>query len=61
MSEDRQKRPYNRQLKPAEDRGNIRLEIVRLCYRHDHESTRVIARARELEAYILGDQPADKA
>ena len=33
---------------------SIRLEIVRLCHRHDLEPVRIIERAKEIEAYVLG-------
>jgi hypothetical protein len=42
------------------DRDSIRLELVRLVYRHDKAPDDAIERARELERYVFG-QPADKA
>jgi hypothetical protein len=47
-------------LQPGADRGLIRLELVRLAHRHDHTSEEIVKRAQALEAYVLGDQAADK-
>ena len=58
--EEKQKRTYTRRLNNSAERASIRLEIVRLCYRHDHESAKIVAKAREIEAYLFDDQPADK-
>lgn len=35
----------------------LRLELVRLVHRFDHEPERVIDRAKALEAYVLSAQP----
>lgn len=48
-------------LQPGADRAYIRLELVRLAHRHDHSADQIVERARALEAYVLGDQPGDKA
>lgn len=61
MSEERQKRTYTRRLHNSPENATLRLEIVRLCHRHDQSASVIIARAKELEAYIIGGQPADKA
>jgi hypothetical protein len=31
----------------------MRLEIVKLCHRHDLEPERIIERAKSIEAYVL--------
>lgn len=36
----------------------VRIELIRLVYRHDQTSEQIIARAQELEAYVT---QADKA
>ncbi len=36
----------------------IRLELVKLCHRHDHTSEQIIAKVKELEAYVSG--PSEK-
>lgn len=36
---------------------SIRLECLRLAYRHDLGPSDVVARARELEAYVTAGQP----
>lgn len=48
-------------LQPGADRAFIRLELVRLAHRHDHTADQIVERAKTLEAYVLGDQPGDKA
>jgi hypothetical protein len=48
-------------LQPEVNRALIRLELLRLAHRHDHEASTIVARARDFEVYVFDDQAADKA
>lgn len=47
-------------LHSAQERANIRLEVLRLAHRPDVPVEQVIERAGRLTAFVLGEQPADK-
>lgn len=47
-------------LQSAPDRVTVRLELLRLAHRHDQDANTIVERAKALEAYVFGDQPADK-
>lgn len=44
----------------AMNRDLIKLEIVKLCHRHDLEPAQIIARAKVIEDYVFGDVQAEK-
>lgn len=33
--------------------AEIRLELVKLCYRHDHDAEKITEKAKGLERYVL--------
>lgn len=35
------------------NQSDFRLELVKLAHRHDRDASEVVARAKELEAYVL--------
>ncbi|HET6890532.1 MAG TPA: hypothetical protein VFH31_05470 [Pyrinomonadaceae bacterium] len=37
------------------NRDLIKLEIVKLCHRHDLEPAQIIARAKAIEDYVFGE------
>lgn len=47
-------------LQSAQDRAYIRVELLRLCHGHHLEARQIVDRAKTLEAYVFGDQAADK-
>lgn len=32
--------------------SNIRLSLLQMCFRHDHDASQIIAKAKALEAYV---------
>jgi hypothetical protein len=38
----------------------MRLEVVKLCHRHDLEPERIIERAKAIEAYVLEPEAAPR-
>lgn len=58
MNEPREKRKYTKRVLPeTQSCDSIRLELVRLCYRHDHSPEQIIERSDKLLAYVTA---ADK-
>lgn len=47
-------------LQSDPDRATVRLELLRLAHRHDAAAENIVERARAFEAYVFGDQTADK-
>lgn len=47
-------------LQSEPSRALIRLELLRLAHRHDVAAQNIVERAQALEAYVIGDQAADK-
>lgn len=37
------------------NQSELRVELVKLVHRHDREPSEIVARAKELEAYVLGE------
>jgi hypothetical protein len=48
-------------LQTGRARADMRLELVRIAHRHDHDASDIVERAKVLEAYVFGDQTTDKA
>lgn len=47
-------------LQSPQDRAYMRVELLRVCHGHHLEANAIVERAKTLEAYVFGDQAADK-
>ncbi len=37
----------------------LRIEILKLCHRHDRPTAEIVARASELETFVISSRPMD--